>query len=64
MFWKLNFITVWIFEFHYRVWVEDREWKYFVDAEILDDQEWHIALEMPTSRTAHVERGRESTPVK
>jgi hypothetical protein len=30
----------------------------------LDDREWHLALEMPTSRTAHVERERESTPAK
>jgi hypothetical protein len=30
----------------------------------LDDRERHLALEMPTSRTAHVDRGRESTPTK
>jgi hypothetical protein len=33
-------------------------------SEILDDQERHFALEMPTSRTAHAERERENTPVK
>jgi hypothetical protein len=33
-------------------------------SEILDDQEWHLTLEMPTSRTAHAERERESTPAK
>jgi hypothetical protein len=30
----------------------------------LDDQEWHIALEMPTSETVHAGSGRENTPVK
>jgi hypothetical protein len=30
----------------------------------LIDQERHLALEMPTSRTAHADRGRESTPPK
>jgi hypothetical protein len=28
------------------------------------NQEQHLALEMPASRTAHVERERESTPAK
>jgi hypothetical protein len=35
-----------------------------VKAKTLDDQEWHIALEMPTSRTAHADRERENTPTK
>jgi hypothetical protein len=30
----------------------------------LIDQKQHLALEMPTSRIAHAERERESTPVK
>jgi hypothetical protein len=25
----------------------------------LDDQEWHLALKVLTSRTAHIDRGRE-----
>jgi hypothetical protein len=28
------------------------------------DQEWHLALEMPTSETAHTGRERENTPTK
>jgi hypothetical protein len=35
-----------------------------VEAGTLDEQERHLALEMPTSRTAHVKRERESTPAK
>jgi hypothetical protein len=34
-----------------------REWS-------LDEQEWHLALEIPTSETAHVERERENTHAK
>jgi hypothetical protein len=37
---------------------------HFVEAKTLDGQEWHPALEMPTSRMAHAERERENTPVK
>jgi hypothetical protein len=33
-------------------------------SETLDDQEWDLALEMPTSRMAHAERERENTPAK
>jgi hypothetical protein len=36
----------------------------FAEAVTLDDQEQHVTLEMPTSRTAHAERERESTPTK
>jgi hypothetical protein len=36
----------------------------FAEAKTLDDQERHLALEMLTSRTAHAERERESTPAK
>jgi 3-phenylpropionate/cinnamic acid dioxygenase small subunit len=38
--------------------------RYFTEARTLDDQEWHLALEMPTSRTAHTVRERENTSVK
>jgi hypothetical protein len=38
--------------------------KTFSEVGTLDDQEWHVALEMPTSRMAHAERERESTPTK
>jgi hypothetical protein len=36
----------------------------FAEAVTLDDQEQHLTLEMPTSRTAHAKRERESTPTK
>jgi hypothetical protein len=36
----------------------------FVEAKTLDDREQHFALEIPTSRTAHADRGRENTPAK
>jgi hypothetical protein len=36
----------------------------FAEAKTLDGLEWHLALEMPTSRTAHTERERENTPAK
>jgi hypothetical protein len=35
-----------------------------VEAGTLDEQELHLALEMPTSRMAHAEKERESTPAK
>jgi hypothetical protein len=31
-------------------------------SETLDDQEWHIALEMPILKIAHAVRERENTP--
>jgi hypothetical protein len=34
--------------------------KIFCRSETLVAREWHLALEMPTSRTAHVERERET----
>jgi hypothetical protein len=37
---------------------------YFAKVKILDGQEWHLALDMPISRTAHTERERENTPAK
>jgi hypothetical protein len=30
----------------------------------LDDQEWHLALEISTSEMPHVGRERENTPIK
>jgi hypothetical protein len=30
----------------------------------LDDREWHLALEMLTSRMAHADMERENTPAK
>jgi hypothetical protein len=35
-----------------------------MEAGTLDNQERHLTLEMPTSRTAHVERKRENIPAK
>jgi hypothetical protein len=49
------------FEFDYRVLSKILRIKMFVEAKTLDDQERHIALEMPTSKTAHAEREREHT---
>jgi hypothetical protein len=45
--------------------VEDREQKQFVEVKTLDDREWHLGLEILTSRIAHADRERErKTPVK
>jgi hypothetical protein len=33
-------------------------------ATTLDDQEWHLAIEMPTSKMAHAKRERVNTPAK
>jgi hypothetical protein len=44
--------------------VEEEFKIHFKEARTLDSQERHLALEMPTSRTAHVERERENIPVK
>jgi hypothetical protein len=38
--------------------------RHFVEARTLNDQERHLALEVPTSKMAHAEKERESTPVK
>jgi hypothetical protein len=55
MLWMLNFITIWVLnlitEFEQKI-----ENKMFWEAKTLDDQEWHLALEIPTSETTHVER--------
>jgi hypothetical protein len=64
MLWQLNFITIWVFEFDYRVWVEERIKYIFAEAKTLESQERYLALEMSTSRMAHVERERENTPAK
>jgi hypothetical protein len=52
------------FEFNYRVVRGIYRIKHFLEVKTLDDREWHHALETPTSRTAHAERERESTPAK
>jgi hypothetical protein len=48
MLWKLNFITTWvpnlITEFERKI-----ENKIILQKWSLDDQEWHLVLEMPTS---------------
>jgi hypothetical protein len=31
-----------------------------MEAKTLDDREWHLALGVPTSRTAHTDRERET----
>jgi hypothetical protein len=35
-----------------------------METKTLDDRERHLALEMPTSKMAHVGRERENTPAK
>jgi hypothetical protein len=64
MLWKLKFITIWVLNSITEFWAKDREWKHFSEAKTLNDRERHLALEMPTSRMAHAERGTESTPAK
>jgi hypothetical protein len=62
---KLNFITIWvsnlITEFEQKITNQRDLWKW---PHI--DQEFHLALEMPTLEMAHVEREREreDTPAK
>jgi hypothetical protein len=59
MLWKLHFITNWvlnsIIEFDRKI-----ENKNDLRKRRVDDLEWHLALEMPTSETAHA-RVRERT---
>jgi hypothetical protein len=43
---------------------EDKKYKHFTEVGTLNNQEQQLALEMLTSRTAHTERERESTPAK
>jgi hypothetical protein len=52
------------FEFDYRVLSKRLRIKMFAEVKTLDDREWHLALEIPTSRTAHTKRKRENTPIK
>jgi hypothetical protein len=52
------------FEFDYRVLSERLRIKEICESETLDDQEWHLALEIPTSKTAHTGRERENTTAK
>jgi hypothetical protein len=51
-------------EFDYRVLSERLRIKEICGSETLDDQEWHLTLEIPTSKTAHTGRERENTPTK
>jgi hypothetical protein len=37
---------------------------FFLEMKILDDREWHLALEMSILRMAHADREREKTPTK
>jgi hypothetical protein len=59
---KLNFITNLVLnsitEFERKI--ENKT--IFVEVGTLDDQERHLALEMPTSRMTHAKRERENTP--
>jgi hypothetical protein len=63
MLWKLNFITNLVSnsvtEFEQKI-----ENFFFAKTGTLDDQEWHLVLKMPTSRTTHAERERENIPTK
>jgi hypothetical protein len=59
MLWKINFIVIWvsnsIIEFERKI-----ENKNNLRKRTLIDQEWHLSLEMLSSRTAHAERERET----
>jgi hypothetical protein len=63
MLWKLNFITILVLnsitKFERKIENKNNLWK-----RTLDDQERHLALEMPTSETTHAGRERENTPAK
>jgi flagellar basal body rod protein FlgF len=52
------------FEFHYRVLSGKIEDKNICGSETLIDRERQLALEMPTTRTAHANKERENTPTK
>jgi hypothetical protein len=58
MLWKLNFIIIWVSNSITELWAEDREINKFVEAKTLNDQEWHLVLEMSTSEMAHARRER------
>jgi hypothetical protein len=58
MLWKLNFITIWVFKFNYRVWAEEKI-KYILWKWTLHGLERYLVLEMLTLRTAHAERDKE-----
>jgi hypothetical protein len=60
----LNFITKLSFEFNYRVLSRRLRIKDICGSDHLTNQEQHLALEMPTSETAHTRREREKTPTK
>jgi hypothetical protein len=52
------------FEFDYRILSGRLRIKYICRSDSLDDKKRHLALEMPTSETAHAGRERENTPAK
>jgi hypothetical protein len=62
MLWKFNFIVIRVpnstTEFEREIENKNNLWKWTIV-----DQERHLALEIPTSRTAHTERERE-TPLQ
>jgi hypothetical protein len=64
--WKFNIITnleFWIRLQSFKRKIENKN--IFCGSETLIDREWHLALEIPTLRTAHTDRERErETPVK
>jgi hypothetical protein len=56
-------------QFEFRIWLQSFEQKIenkniFAEVKTLDDHEWHLALDMLTSRTAHSDSKRENTPAK
>jgi hypothetical protein len=58
MLWKLNLL-----QFEFEIWSQSFKRKIVNKTNLwrrsLIDQEWHIALEMPTSEMAHTEKERE-----
>jgi hypothetical protein len=64
MLWKLNFITIWVSNSNTEFERKIENKNILQKREHSINQEWHLALEMPTSRTAHAKRERESTPAK
>jgi hypothetical protein len=52
------------FEFDYRVLSGRLRIKTFTKAKTLDDQEWHLAQEKPTSEMTHAGSEKDNTPAK
>jgi hypothetical protein len=61
---KLNFIIILVSNSIIEFWAEGRDWKQFAEEKTLDDQERHLALEIPTSEMDYARRERENTPAK